>query len=650
MNAPKILCSTLMFGLLCVSGAASAGPSAKGLLAGKVDGPNTPVSSAGVYAYQLADLTLTKVVTDSDGNFLFKHLPAGLYKLIAHKSGFVPAVITLARSSAEADQFVNLELVSDSLSETAAPTDFWAVRKKIPRDVLRDIGLVGEPQLAQQKRQKSSTSLERMSFLDSNLNAEMQALAGIHQGAHRSSSPMSGGRLGLDGNVGRTKIDFDGYYLKMDGLDSSSGLLTAASGRQSSMSLRLKGEGSSQVNLASRSSRMVMPQSSGESPMNFDQFQVSWKAPMGSRGESEFSANFTEESNFYSSGAVEPSAIPDASRTLNLQGSYSRSIGNQGNFQTQLRYRERESSFSGRDSVSLHGPLGLNNLQAEEESVELVSRGGWRLQPAVLLEYGLATKLRDGSLSFVPHAGVVFQLNDFWQATTQISHRIDQEEDPLRQEFIPSFFHESGHCETTGESCYRIALSRHSEDDSRFTIGAMHREFGETLRFYFNEDFFNHLESLFLVRGDRLPELQLSFSRRLSPTILTTVSSNVASGGGGTVFTVNDEPYENRLRYLVTSLDTQFLGTSTGLLFAFHHLQQELEPLLSEGIGSPLLELDRLQVRVTQDLNFLARVAADWALQLNVELSRGSSELSALESSDDEELRQRFLGGIAVRF
>src|SRR5436309_2069668 len=49
---------------------------------GRVIGEKSPLASAGVYAFQLADLQLHKVTTDPQGNFLFQDLPAGLYKVI----------------------------------------------------------------------------------------------------------------------------------------------------------------------------------------------------------------------------------------------------------------------------------------------------------------------------------------------------------------------------------------------------------------------------------------------------------------------------------------------------------------------------------------------------------------------------------------
>src|SRR5436305_13052511 len=113
-------------------------------VAGRVTGERSPLASAGVYAFQLADLQLHKVTTDPQGNFLFQDLPAGLYKVIAHKAGFVPVVILLTRTTAQAYQFVNLELSQATTpKEPQGPApegeDAWSLRARIPADVLRAI-------------------------------------------------------------------------------------------------------------------------------------------------------------------------------------------------------------------------------------------------------------------------------------------------------------------------------------------------------------------------------------------------------------------------------------------------------------------------------------------------------------------------------
>jgi hypothetical protein len=56
-----------------------------------------------------------------------------------------------------------------------------------------------------------------------------------------------------------------------------------------------------------------------------------------------------------------------------------------------------------------------------------------------------------------------------------------------------------------------------------------------------------------------------------------------------------------------------------------------------------------LQVRVTQNLDRVLRLASNWALQLGMELSKGRLPFSPPEAQTDE-VRQRLTGGVAVRF
>jgi hypothetical protein len=140
----------------------------------------------------------------------------------------------------------------------------------------------------------------------------------------------------------------------------------------------------------------------------------------------------------------------------------------------------------------------------------------------------------------------------------------------------------------------------------------------------------------------------VAVSRRLTPRVLATLQSNLASGGGGVVYAAEGSAYENSRRDRVTARDTPVDGPTTGRVGAVHHLRQDL-PALAAGPVDPArqLEVERLELMLTQDLNILLGLAADMAVQLNMQVSRGSSPLAG---ADEDELRRRLMGGIALRF
>lgn len=602
-------------------------------IGGRVLGEKEPLAAAGVFAYQLADSTLHRVKTDTQGAFLFQNLPAGLYKIIAHKPGFVPVVVLLTRTTAQVYQSLEIELAPRPLGK-GQEDDFWSLRAQLPGDVLRQIEGDQEEQApeALASAWDGSPRLE----LPASFAAKMEAVTGVDQLA-ASEAQVKGGEVGIEGRLGRLQVDLRGRYMQLES-DPLSG--PAAAGQASSLLLGVERGSNNRLTLSSFSNRLVSRTAEGESPVDFESFQVSYTQGVGENGRSEVSAHYTTESNYHRHADVEPLDIPETSQTLRLEGAYTAALGDHTTLQAGLRYRERRFGLSGR--------LDPADERPALASIDLWSRGGIRLQPAVLVEYGLYSTLSDGSLSLMPQGGIVLQVGPHWQLGASASHRVYTDA-PLVPDFQPTVFSESDLCEQGSESCYELRLAHSGSDTESFSLSALHRTVGDTLRLYFSEDFFDRLDSVYLVRGDELPELRMTMSRQLSTNVLATLQSSLASGGGGIFFAPGGTRYENQVRYLVTSLDTQFTASSTGVFVAFHHLAQELQPVEPRQQAAAMgasSELERLRLMVSQDLSFLIGLAADWAVQLNMELLRGS----ALSAVDDDTIRHRVLGGIAVRF
>jgi len=605
-----------------------------------------PLSAVRVYAYQLADFSMKRVVTDEAGAFRFADLPAGLYKIIAHKSGFVPAVVMLTRARDDSLQFLELELAEQS-EETAAGEDFWSVRGRIPADVLRDLE-APEPDLRLAATPFSSNrGAERWaSTRGDRFATEMEAMTGIDYLPAVGEAVLTGGQVGFEGAMGGYRVGLSGDYWRLAPGGGTQGG-EDVDGLARHLTLEVEGD-DSELLVSTLFQRLA---GSGEEPIDFQTHRLSWDKEFDS-SRAHLATQHTSQVNYYADASIAPVEAPRDSKAWELEGSYTLEATERASFQGGLRYRDRSVgvlSASGREAELSADPDALR-----DERLDLFGRAGTRVRPTVLIEYGLYTTLRDGSLSMTPHGGVVVQLGDSWQASAVASGKVSHEDALRKRDFVPAFYSESSACTQGEQSCYKISLSRDDDHgDSALSVGAIHREIGETLRLFFDDDFFNHVESLYLVEGDQLPEVQFGVSRRVTPQILARLESNVGQGGGGIFYGTDDERYENSVRFLVTSLDTQFQGTDTGLFISFHHLEQELDPLNgglladADRDGSRL-ELQRLQLMLTQDLGILFDLAADWALKLNMEFSRGSVLFGS--PNDSDELRRRILGGLAVRF
>jgi hypothetical protein len=637
-----LLLLTLLVLTPAVIAADDLGEPLTGLLAGRVTSSSTPLPSSQVYAYQLADLSLRKVVTDREGNFLFDRLPAGLYKIIAYKSGFIPGIALLTRATDQARQYLDLELLEQRAAAGRSGGGFWSVREQIPADVLRDIAMLEASDELQSPRVKALQQ-ESIRFY-----TEMNAVAGMDQVPAFGNAQVTGGRIGVRGELRDVSIGVTGNFVQLQSSVATEISGDLPTGKTQAVAINLKNPITGGVEVSSVNNSMVTyPQGGSRSVMDFQRQRVSWSQPLGEKGRSVFSAQYTDEHNFYSRGLIKPIGVPQASRSLDLSGSYSTVPTENSTMRAGFRYRERTGRYD-------QAAVLPEEMLLPTERVDVFGSAGLQVKPKVLVEFGLFSTMRDGSLSLAPSGGVVLQLAPNWRAFTSASFKAHEQEVSFhRQDFTPVFFGESNACNQADELCYQVLLAHSGDDEGEnLSIGAIHRQFADTLRLYFSEDFFNHLESLYLVRGDSLPELQFAMTRRLGPEILTRISSNVASGGGGILHTVDQKSYENQVRFLVTSLDTQFQQTSTGVFIAFHHLAQELAPLGGgarlAGDSTTQLEINRLQLMLTQDLGILQRVATDLALLLNMEVSRGSTPDGSPYA--DDELRKRIMGGVAVKF
>jgi len=561
-----------------------------------------------------------------------------LYKIIAFKRGFMPAVVMLSRASQDAIQFLQVQLNTPPAYSESTAASFWKIRESIPTDVLRDIDLPVVPVFAVDPGSPGSpdSPAYEETVSRSGFQTHMRATTGTHEGPDTGVSRLSGAQFDVTGQVNDLRIDLEGGYTAL-----ASGPFgdRGANGSTQALSLRVANSDRSTIGFSSSSSHLAGPGSLNDTEsVEFERHQLTWTRSFGQRASSSFSAQYVEESNFYRQAAyLAPAEIPGASRSFRIEGTYENQLTDRSNFKAGVRYRDRETDYR---TANVRNPL-------PQKTVELFGRAGWKVKPAVVVQYGLYSALRDGTLSLAPQGGVVVQLGDNWQASTLASRRMSSEKDGYRRiDFSPTYYRDARSCGKAQEYCYEFSLSRTSGQDGEIKFGASHRKIGETQRLFFDSDFFDRFDSLYLVDGDRLPELKLEVTHRISPKVLTRIESHVGAGGGGLMRTADNSFYENEVRYLVTSVDTQFEGTDTGLYFAFHRLEQQLTPLLGTQIGSGSdVALERLQIGIRQDLGFLSRMASDLAVHLDMELSRGGASQELFD-----ELRKRITGGLAVTF
>lgn len=574
----------------------------------------TPLQGAGVYAYRITDLALHKARTNSDGGFSFSALPVGIYKVIAHKAGFLPAVAMVTRTTASALQTLQLELfpanTQNFLGAADTSSDFWEIRKRIPADVLRDIQVTALQSANDNQRTFASS-------LNSDFSARMHALTGSGRFANGSDATLVGGNFDIAGHLGDLNLGIVANYRTLQTPQA------ASLGTAQSIALRLDHNNNGTFAVSSRLDSIA----TGNDPVDLERYRLRWNGDLGP-GHSAVSANYTNETNYYRDVNIDHFDVAAASRTLDLTGSYAQRFGPRGGVKTGIKYRRR---------------MPLDTISAGEESkrIEWYSLGDVNLRSSATVQYGIFTTFHNGGMALSPQAGIVFELPNNWTAETSMRRRLHESSDPRGSDFQPAHYGQKFQCTSAESSCYRLTFTRSHDGNTTFEIGTMYRQFADTLRLYFTDNLFDDLDSLFFVDGDQLPELRVGFSRRISPNVLTGFSSNLARGGGGTLA----GGLENRIRYLVTSFNAQFERSETGVVLSLHSLNQRLLDSSGEN-AHDLLEKDRLQLLLTQGLSRFIGFTPDLDLILDLQITRSQQQIASLST----EFSRRILGGVALRF
>ena len=614
-------------------------------VAGRVLADAHPVAEATVYAYQMVERSLRSALTDGSGEFRFADLPAGLYKIIAHKAGFSPAILVVTRRAAGDHQFVQVELPSTSApgqpgaAETnGADSGYWELRSEVPADVLRELD--GPPSVA------IYALTESLPDLMPNFLTQVAAQTTVADLRPDSSAQLVAGEVGLQGRLGRMRLAVDGDFRSLASDGPAAHAAAPVEGEAAALRVRLEGPTSGRFDLATESERLLTGGVGGESPVGFERFQLHYHRDFGDEGSTAVLAQYLDETGLYADRRVHPLDLPRASRALRIEGNYSRPLSDEVRLRSGLRFRESVRDYATDSDLDFRDAIQARTFDAW-------SFADWSIDSTYVVQYGVFTTSRDGSVSVAPRGGMLVRLRPNWEASFSASRRFEltEPDEWLRGEFSPATLESTLGCADSEASCYEMQLLHGQGDGDHVRVGTSWREFDRTVRLFLEDDFFAG-EGLFLVPGDRLPEVHANVRRRLGSKLVANWSSSFAEGGGGTFQAANRRTYENEVRYVSSALETTFQPTSTGVYVAFHRVEQRLDATrrpAQRRTTTTQSELETYEVAVSQDLSELFDVATDWAVRVGFELLRGGTLFQAVPV-DPEELRHRVTTGVAVRF
>jgi carboxypeptidase family protein len=591
-------------------------------ISGTVRSVQTPVAGALVVLYNVAETSLARLRTATDGTFVVASAPVGVYDLIAYKKGFQPALVRiLHQANPQTVSAVEIELArsSPAAGTTSGKSSIWELADRLPADVLRELDLEGAA---------SSATLPGKVAVSQHVGGEVATVAGSGTGesaAVRTSAVLSGGlpngwRYNLSGEYNAISPDSEP---------------SVTTGNSAGLALAVAPSASQQVELAARRNTISF---ADDQPARLQTNTVSWSHGNESGTAQSVAARYVEETNLYRASAPGTTFFPIASRTWEVQGNYNRPAAETPGIDVAMVYRYREAAV---------GPSGVGAqgaFIASSPDADLAASTAVRLSPRAQVQAGVVGRYLAGGYGIAPQlvarydvgAGTYFFVGGLYRTTESgigsgtTMPRVASIEDNLA---------------AASRQLYTVGVERTNEDSS-FRIEASEQRVGEVVRAFFEGDFLNNLDSVYLLDGNTVRQYQASGRRRLTQVLAATVSARYGQIGG-TVSPATAAAYgvtDSRGYYWSARAALEVLSTKTGVAVILHGVRQALETP-SATVNN---DADKVALSIAQDLSVLGLTpfGSVCKLLLAVESNRTNP------SPDDDSLKSssRFMGGVALSF
>lgn len=561
---------------------------------GRVTNAARPVGNALVIALNLQDLQSIQTYSGLDGHFTLPKLRAGVYKIIAVKQGFLPAMTTIVPT--RADHKIALRLESEKQARGRnANQEIWELRGSLPADVLREIDLLLQPAAAM-----ASYELPR-------IRGEMVSMTGMTP-AQSASPAYAQTALGVQGRIGDTwQVGIRGNLQRFD--DPTDQVRFGRPLAESSvMSMELRSSPTDSVRVASTKSTWLLsqPDPSGDRQADVRAHNIEWQ-----HGGARVQVRYLEQDNLFRS-SQESNIIEIAGDTRVLQT------------------RRTDLDVALRVTQESVGSIG-NPLR----TADLAANGTISVAPALLLHYGVASRIQMDGQEWAPRTGAEWKVTE---GTSLIASGLYKVVDRDSQSVVmPSIVYWSEDGRVLPRYAYSFGIVSGKDGKNRFSAIATVTAIDAPQRLVFTDGYDHFWDGLYVDSGDVRRDIRVAYRREFGNLfaidIATTAGSATSSPFDGI------EGQAQKKVYVTGDLQSTFNPTRTTLAVSYREIQQPRE----DGAD---YRTERVNVRMAQSLY----LPVDLKLLIGLELARAENSPFLLDTLTAEETSKKYIGGLALNF
>lgn len=486
---------------------------------GNVTNSARPVANALVIALNLKDLATTQTFSSTDGTFTLPSLPTGIYKIIAVKQGFAPAVATVVPTRPY--QRVKLSMQDEKRAKNN-DDEIWQIRASLPLDILHEIDQV----------------LAASSLPDYQLprfKGEMVSMTGV---SDQPSTPASAQTsVGVQSRLGDTwQLGVHGNIHRIDD-PSDEGSFGSPAAQSSVMSMELRSSPTDSVRLAStKSFWRYKNDAPNSSETDVRSHNIEWQ-----HGAANFCVRYFAQENLFA-------ASPYGSDLIELAGGTTLMQTRRTDLGVSLRVTQENIR---------------NASQSTLRTADVTTNGSLSLVPSLMFRYGLSSRLGLEGTELAPRAGMEWKIS---KETALIGSAMVKTYDSTRNVALPSVVVWSDDARNLPRYAYSFGIVSGDETATKLSAIATISAVDAPLRIIVADGYEQFWDGLYVDSGDIRRDIRVSYRKdlgnKLAIDISTTAGTATAARGGATK------------SYVAGDLQSIFFPTGTTLLISYREIEQ----------------------------------------------------------------------------
>ncbi|MEO8381062.1 MAG: carboxypeptidase-like regulatory domain-containing protein [Acidobacteriota bacterium] len=557
---------------------------------GTVSDATRPVANVLVIALNLQDFDAVQTYTGSDGAFNLPTLRRGIYKIIAVKQGFVPAITTVVPT--RTSHRLALRLDTEPKVKKSRNQEIWELRGSLPADVLRDLDAMLQPE-------------EIVSYEIPRFKGEMVSLTGV---TNQSTNPAyAQTALGVQGRLSDSwQVGVHGNMQRFEDPTDNVRFGNALA-KTSAMSMEIHSADDQSYRLASTQSSWAyadVPDHGRQADLRAHNFE--WRS-----GPAHVQVRYLEQENLFRNTPMQSNLI-EVAGAMPVMQTRRNDLG--------VALRVKQESISGTTDIF--------------RTADLSASGTVALVPSLILHYGLDSRIGLAGQEWAPRTGAEWKLTKKTSIVGSALVKVYDRETQTTVGTLPSIVFWSEDGRALPSYTYTFGFVSGEDDTNRFSAIITFTEVDEALRMIIADEQNQFWDGLEVEAGDLRRDVRFSYRRQFGNALAVDVATTAGTAS-------QRDPLQPREKvYITGDLQSTFTPTRTSLAVSYRDMEQPREG------GEEDYRSERIHVQMAQSLY----LPIDIKLLLGLELARSENSPYLVDTLVPDGRSKKYIGGLAFNF